>query len=334
MTEIEVKAYRYLRMTIVILLIGLGVAVLYQTWRQDFQLLGSISAYYYTPAQAVFVGALFGLAACMIALKGTYGVEDLFLNLGGMFAAVVAIVPTTRGEDFESTLRACQQQDAGPILNEAASGDLTCPTFQALAAATRANVENNMVTMLVVGLVALVVTVAFAVVDLRSSRSAARAGIPREPLAVRRFVGGLVAAVVVWAGLGLLFLMDTAWFVRWGHFVAAAGLFVCVLVVTVANAFRRDRKTRSTTTPEPSGPVLMRMPSRLNVYATLAWIMTIAVAIMLTLWSQHIVTLFWVEIVVGVLFITFWLVQTVELLGDETAPAVPTDQKPATVATS
>jgi hypothetical protein len=310
-------------MTIVLLLVGLGVAVLIQTWRQDFHLLGSISAYYYTPAQAIIVGALIGLAACMIALKGTYGVEDLFLNLGGMFAAVVAIVPTTRGEDFETALRACAQQDAGPLLTEAAAGDPRCPSVQALADATRANVENNMVTLLVVGLVALIVTVVFAVVDWRSARSAGRAGVARESLSVSRFVSGLAAAAVVWAGLGAVFVLDTDWFIRWGHFVAAPGLFVCVLVVTVANAFRRDRKTRSTA-PEPSsGPVLMRMPSRLNIYALLAWIMAIAVTVMLTLWGLDIVTLFWVEIVIGVLFISFWLVQTVELLGDETAPAIP-----------
>jgi hypothetical protein len=329
-TEIEVKSYRYLRMTIVVLLVGLGVAVLFQTWRQDFHLLGSISAYYYTPAQAIFVGALIGLAACMIALKGTYGAEDLFLNLGGMFAAVVAIVPSTRGEDFQTAVRACEQQDAGPLLTEAASSGIDCPTIQALAAATRANVENNMVTMLVVGLVGLIVTVAFAVVDLRMTRSAARGGVVREPLVVSRFVGGLVAAVVVWAGLGTAYLVDTDWFIRWGHYIAAAGLFVCVLVVTVANAFRRDRKMRSGTTPEPSpGPVLIRPLSRLNVYALLAWIMAIATTVMLALWSLDVVTLFWVEIVIGALFIAFWLVQTVELLGEESAPALPEVREPA-----
>ena len=66
------------------------------------------SAYYYTPAQAIFVGALIGLAACMIALKGTTPVEDVFLNLGGVFAAVVAIVPTARDADYQAAVRACQ----------------------------------------------------------------------------------------------------------------------------------------------------------------------------------------------------------------------------------
>jgi hypothetical protein len=36
-------------------------------------------------------------------------VEEVFLNLGGMFAAAVAIVPTSRGEDYETAVRACDQ---------------------------------------------------------------------------------------------------------------------------------------------------------------------------------------------------------------------------------
>ena len=67
-------------------------------------------------------GALIGIAACMIALKGTTPVEDVFLNLGGMFAAVVAIVPTSRGVDHRTAVRACEQADT-PLLTEKASTD-------------------------------------------------------------------------------------------------------------------------------------------------------------------------------------------------------------------
>jgi hypothetical protein len=111
----------------VCLLLGLGVAVGYQTWRQGCHLLSSVSAYYYTPAQAIFVGALIGLGACMIALKGTRPVEEIFLNLGGRFAAVVAIVPTSRGSDFRTAVAACRA--AGPLLTEKASSGPDCPRF-------------------------------------------------------------------------------------------------------------------------------------------------------------------------------------------------------------
>ena len=84
MSDIEGKSYRYLRMTIVILLLGLAASVVYQIIVDDFMILGSVSAYYHTKAQAIFVSALIATGACMIALKGTNEVEDVFLNLGGV----------------------------------------------------------------------------------------------------------------------------------------------------------------------------------------------------------------------------------------------------------
>jgi hypothetical protein len=109
------KSYRYLRLAMVGLLLCLAVAVVYQSVRQG-NLLGSVSAYYYTPAQAIFVGGLIGLGACMIALKGTTPVEDVFLNLGGVFAAVVAIVPTGRDADYRAAVRACREAGTPLVL--------------------------------------------------------------------------------------------------------------------------------------------------------------------------------------------------------------------------
>src|SRR5918993_627047 len=104
------KSYRYLRLAMVGLLVCLAAAVLYQSVRQG-DLLGSVSAYYYTPAQAFFVAGLVGLGACMIALRGTNLVEDAALNLGGVFAAIVAIVPTGRNADYRAAVRACREAD-------------------------------------------------------------------------------------------------------------------------------------------------------------------------------------------------------------------------------
>src|SRR5215813_4236026 len=111
------ETYRYLRMAIVGVLVGLGVAVTYQTGRQGFHPLASVSAYYYTPAQAILVGALVGLGLCMIAPKGTTEVEDVFLKIGGMFAIVAGVVPTSRGDDYDTAVRACNQA-AGPLLTQ------------------------------------------------------------------------------------------------------------------------------------------------------------------------------------------------------------------------
>ena len=53
--EIQAVSYRYLRIAMVGLLLALAAAVFYQSAQQD-SFLASVSAYYYTPAQAVFVG--------------------------------------------------------------------------------------------------------------------------------------------------------------------------------------------------------------------------------------------------------------------------------------
>ena len=55
-------------------------AVLWQT-HKGATVLSSVSAYYYTAAQPIFVGALIGLAACVTALRGTNAVEDVALKL-------------------------------------------------------------------------------------------------------------------------------------------------------------------------------------------------------------------------------------------------------------
>jgi hypothetical protein len=97
-----VKTYRYLRIAMVMLLLLLAVAVLIEHVHTDprcFQT--SISAYYYTPAQAIFVGTLIAVGVCMVVLKGSTEGEDILLNLAGMLAPVVALVPTpSKGRCF------------------------------------------------------------------------------------------------------------------------------------------------------------------------------------------------------------------------------------------
>jgi hypothetical protein len=157
-SDIVAKSYRYLRLAMVGLLACLAAAVLYQSWRQGWNFLGSVSAYYYTPAQAFFVAGLIGLGACMIALKGTTPIEDLFLNLGGVFAAIVALVPTGRDADYRAAVRACREAGTPLLTQKASTRQLDCPTVQALEAAAKANVDNNLAALLIVGAIVLVAT--------------------------------------------------------------------------------------------------------------------------------------------------------------------------------
>jgi hypothetical protein len=157
-SEIAAKSYRYLRLAMVGLLLCLAAAVGYQSVRQGWPPLGSVSAYYYTPAQAFFVAGLIGLGACMIALKGTTPVEDIFLNLGGVFAVIVALVPTGRNADYEAARRACEEAGTPLLTEKASTGQLDCPTVQALEAAAKANVDNNLAALLIVGAIVLIAT--------------------------------------------------------------------------------------------------------------------------------------------------------------------------------
>jgi hypothetical protein len=290
------KSYRYLRIVMVGLVVAIAVAVFYQSWRQG-SFLASVSAYYYTPAQAIFVGALIGLGACMIALKGVTEGEDIFLNVGGVFAAGVAIVPATRGADYQTAVQACQRAGS-PLLTQRASEDLDCPTVQALADATRANVENNMVTLLVVGFLAIVAAVVF----LRRDRTSNHWVDGSSAI-----LWGFVAVGVVW--LGGLIALSTAvdWFIDNAHYLAAAGLFLCILSVAVENARRHQKELGS-----PSvGKVLTSPPAYRYTWIAVAMLVVAAIAVVMKV--ADVISLFWLEIAVAALFAAFWTVQTIEL---------------------
>jgi hypothetical protein len=289
------KTYRYLRTAMVGLLLAIGVSVFYQTWQQDFHLLASVSAYYYTPAQPIFVGGLIGLAACMIALRGTTDLEEVFLNLGGMFAAVVAIVPSSRGKDYDSAVRDCQLVDR-------AAAQTDCRTVQALADATRANVDNNMVTLLALGLLGLMATLLFRFRDRRSDGT--------KPAV---FWLGFVAAVLVYAAGAVAYFAYIDWFIRWGHYVGGGGILFSLFVVALANARRRGQEASR---GERDAPV-----SR-GHYALIATVMALAMVVLTPLMALGKISLLWLEVTVGTLFIVFWLVQTIEQ-GDAEPTAPP-----------
>lgn len=69
-------------------------AVVIEAWRQGWQFKSSISAYWYTPVGPVFVSVLVSIGVALIVIKGTHAWEDTWLNFAGVFAPVVAFVPT------------------------------------------------------------------------------------------------------------------------------------------------------------------------------------------------------------------------------------------------
>jgi len=87
--------YRYLRGGMAIMIVMLAAGVILERFSATC-LQVSISAYYYTSAHGVFVAALCAIGAMLIVYRGSSDTEDVLLNLAGVLAFVVAMVPTSR----------------------------------------------------------------------------------------------------------------------------------------------------------------------------------------------------------------------------------------------
>lgn len=88
----EVMTYRYLRFSLLALLLALALSVGVQTLSDGWQ--RSISGYYYTPAGPVFVAVMASVGVCLVALHGFTQAENVCLKLAGISAPMVAFVPT------------------------------------------------------------------------------------------------------------------------------------------------------------------------------------------------------------------------------------------------
>jgi len=209
-----VDTYRLLRFGILAAVIMLFCSVGYERFQVDC-LQTSISAYYYTPVRSILVGALIAIGLCLIVIKGRGDFEDIMLNLAGMFAPVVALVPTS---------------DAGECYSIRQSPDPTKPNG-ALADWVVANIKNNIFALLLTGAVALIAAFVFAF--LTGSRSQALK--PTRPLG-RVNISLLVSLLVLLVGSVLFFNWEG--FKTHSHFVAALLMFVFFAIVVAQNAFR------------------------------------------------------------------------------------------------
>lgn len=198
--------YRYLRLGMVGLIVLLFVSVLYERTQAAGCWQTSISAYYYTPVRSIFVGVLIAIGLCLIVIRGRDPWQDGFLNVAGMLAPIVALVPTSdSGRCLSTEAVAAVADDAAP---------------RVIAPIDIAGVQNNLVALFVTGVLALVVAYMW-----RRGRAttAARARIQRFS------VSFAVTVALVAVGFALFVLTD--WFERVAHLTAAAGMFFCLGVV-------------------------------------------------------------------------------------------------------
>lgn len=196
----QVRSYRYLRIGIVGLLTALGAAVIYQRAQANCSL-GSVSAYFYTPVRSVFVAGLVGLGVCMLALRGLNLAEDIFLNIGGIFAFLVAFVPTPGGS------ASCQDPDIR----------------------VSASVRDNVTALLIVGIPAIALAFTLLFIGWNGREKAHRRWALAE---------GIIT-LALWAGTLIVVAFYLGWAVHYVHNIAAISLAVCIIAVAGANAYRR-----------------------------------------------------------------------------------------------
>ncbi|WP_210505962.1 hypothetical protein [Naasia sp. SYSU D00057] len=194
------RTYRYLRMSIagavVVIFTGVVIAAFRIGW------LPSISAYYYTPARNVLVGALVAASLALLALSGR-GVPRALLDAAALLAPLVAFVPT-------------------PLLPGDVPGLPGCPAPGCVPAQVQPDIEAAVLTYLVVVLGVLAVGVVLAI----------RRQVDPRAVAVSVAIGVVVAVTVL---CGWLFARDA--FLTTAHFAAASLFFLLIGSVAVANAF-------------------------------------------------------------------------------------------------
>lgn len=303
--------YRYLRIAMAVLLGSIVVSVLYEVAQNPESCLQrSISAYYYTPARAIFVSAVLALGVCLVSLRGNTRIEDAFLNLAGMFAPVVALVPTPNpGTCTSNSL-------FGLPLSGLGLADLTdeqrALAVETLQDARNDAVLNNMTALFVAGAGCLLV--AFAMLVRGWSRSG---GLPRwvsPPIA-------LSAALIY--GLALFaFVRDETLFIKNGHNWSAVPMFVCIVVVVGLNGRGLGRKKIKDASAR--GDVLPRVRAYGNRYAQIGVTMVVSAGLIALAGSNgfgHWV--FTVEAVLLLLFLYFWVLQTAELWNEGLRAEVP-----------
>jgi hypothetical protein len=200
-SESTVKTYLYLRVALVALALFLAASLVIELAFGDTEWLGSISAYYYTPVRSVFVGTLSAMGVCLIAIKGRDRPrEDLMLNLAGMCAPVVALVPTP--------------------LEDASCGDAT----RCVPDAFVPGVVNNVQALIVVGVVGV----------LFAARTVRRDNRERADLVALGVAAVGLAAFALWFVLGRDSFLDFA------HYGTAVPMFGLIVAVALVNAAKVD----------------------------------------------------------------------------------------------
>jgi hypothetical protein len=203
-----IYTYRYLRAGMVALLGMLVFTVAYQVVVASGCVLGSISAYYFTPARAIFIGALCGLGALLVVHKARSHEEDVLLDFSGVMAIVVALVPT--------------------VPDQGCTGSASLPAADVAAA-----VRNNIWTLVVVLAAAMI---ARALISKRTGQM----GSSRTGGTLVSWICGIILAAEL-----VFFLVKRDSFIALSHGIAAVTMVAGIIAVMVFNALNQPDDERS-----------------------------------------------------------------------------------------
>ena len=279
----ENRTYRNVRLAMIAVLLLLTVSVVIErleTSPSCWQ--GSISAYYYTPAHGVFVCSVLAIGVCMIVLKGNTPLENALLNIGGMFAPVVALVPTPNPGSCWSVSQKLSD-DASP------------------------NIANNVWALFAAGGLGLVMSYCLMAGAVRADKRDQKAS--KDPRRIPRW--GTVQSVALAVSTVVLFV-GIVWFWRWpenfegiAHYAAAITFFALIIAIVCLNAFGAWRNL------DTDKALKMWVT---GLYAAIAVLMLLVVGYGVTAWlTDSKYSLLRVEVYLVGLFIVFWIVQTKEL---------------------
>lgn len=289
--HIGLRTYRYVRVLIVALTVGLIAAVLVERGTADC-LLGSISAYYYTPARGLFTGALIGIGVCLIALRGENDLQDGVLNVAGLFGPMVALVPMhlSVGTPDKPSREALCIINAHRV-NDLRPGPIREAAFGLVTSGRLDSIRNNtwgLLIMVGLGLLLLGGLIWW-------GRGHPHPGVPRPKW------WPWVAAVLVAAGVWALYLFAHGFYIEHVHFGTAILMFAAVSIYAVIDGIRTMR--------------LQRAVKRGVAYVVLGVVLLGGCGVIMLIgnsagWDY---TTFTAEVWGIGVFLVFWIVQTIDL---------------------
>lgn len=289
------KTYRYLRIGMIGAVVLLAASVFIEhrkvadLGRSCWQT--SISAYYYTPVRAIFVGSLMVVAFALIVYKGRTTLEDFGLNFAGMLAPVVAVAPTM---DFGR----CWSIVPNPLPVK----ERGLPADWVLQ-----NIDNNIYALLIAGAILLGVAAGLAILTKMNIRP-----FHDEEVEGRTMISLAVTVLALFIAWQLIRTWDD--FDTRAHGFAAVAMFAFLIVAIIVNAIHQFREGRL---------------KWAWIYAGLAALMVAGAAVIsgFRLFDEHVVLA--LETYEIALFAVYWVIQTVENWNERLVGGTPAAAQPA-----